>query len=726
MAMSGETTSQDFSGQDLRGQSFKNKVLEGAKFVRADIRGVDFSGAHLKNADFTSCKAGLTKQTKLFLYIVNSLLLFSVSIISLIINFALANTFSKNIEYYNAISIFVAIAYIFIAIRHYKHIIYTKSIKNGTSLIAREIVIVFLIVGAIIFVWLKDIYILRDFALGSVFSFISIPLNVWSIAIPCSCVVALQGTWLSFLLPITVAIIAGIGSPLLLILILIILSPPGGGGSDPSLAFLIIILFSQFSTILFSAYISWQAFSNNDNFSFVRKIAINFATIGGTNFTKAKLENTIFFNAELKNTNFESADFNQTYFHNAQEVHLAKFTDSSIYSNKKVLNLLVAGEAQPGESYVEMNFEKANFKNFFLRGVNFEKANLTEANFEEAKLQGANLTRVHALGTNFSKASMTGAFIQEWNINSLTNLEYVDCDYINRVRYPKNDPNNFEPLPSSGKFEKYQFTYLYQEIENTIDLILLHGLDWKAFIAAFGVLKIKHKGKNINVKSIDYKGNNVCVIKVKIPPDANKKKIYKELRENYKKALIKIEYYRKKLKINQKDLESYRQMNSEWSKCFSSFTNNHPINISPNIIMEGMMSKQKEDYSSTFKNSPITVEQSGAVLIGREHKNKISRNSNNEISNYHESNKACLKQKLAQLKNEISQENCNDDDKQEALEQIRLIEGILFESNNQSGSKQKLVNRAVKILKGTFSELPRGAAIVTICNQLPELIAKLI
>ncbi|NER32342.1 MAG: pentapeptide repeat-containing protein [Symploca sp. SIO1C4] len=82
-------------------------------------------------------------------------------------------------------------------------------------------------------------------------------------------------------------------------------------------------------------------------------------------------------------------------------------------------------------------------------------ADIYGANLKSANLKSANLRRVKALGTNFSRAILTGACIQDWNINSETNLENVICDYIYLKKYeqkrrPFNPKRNFEP----GEFAK--------------------------------------------------------------------------------------------------------------------------------------------------------------------------------------------------------------------------------------------------------------------------------
>ena len=75
-----------------------------------------------------------------------------------------------------------------------------------------------------------------------------------------------------------------------------------------------------------------------------------------------------------------------------------------------------------------LNYAYLNYG--YLRGANLTRADLTGAKLVGANLTGANLIGVQALQTNFDGATLTGACIQDWNINSETNLENVICDYV--------------------------------------------------------------------------------------------------------------------------------------------------------------------------------------------------------------------------------------------------------------------------------------------------------
>ncbi len=75
------------------------------------------------------------------------------------------------------------------------------------------------------------------------------------------------------------------------------------------------------------------------------------------------------------------------------------------------------------------------------------------------------------------------------------------------------------------------------------------------------------------------------------------------------------------------------------------------------------------------------------------------------------------------MQNEIFETELDDEDKEDTLEQIQVIAKAL--QNSQNSVMKKTVKKAMKMLRGTAAALPPSAAMVTICNQLPDLISKI-
>ncbi|MBP0017299.1 MAG: pentapeptide repeat-containing protein [Cyanobacteria bacterium SBLK] len=141
---------------------------------------------------------------------------------------------------------------------------------------------------------------------------------------------------------------------------------------------------------------------------------------------------------------------------------------------------------QTGNGY-EKSFLKADMHGAYLKGVNLEEANLKQADLSDAILHDANLKNVNltdtlAIGTDFTGAYLTGACLEAWNIDSSTILDRVDCQYIfllekcnvrgSRERRPHDSYKTFDP----GDFEK-----LYQQLMDTVQLLLKNGVNPEAF-----------------------------------------------------------------------------------------------------------------------------------------------------------------------------------------------------------------------------------------------------
>jgi len=107
----------------------------------------------------------------------------------------------------------------------------------------------------------------------------------------------------------------------------------------------------------------------------------------------------------------------------------------------------------------------------------------------QANLEWANLTETQALATDFTEACFTGACLEAWNIGANTNLDRVDCRFVYLLEYPKPETDDRERRPSYGEFAPGDFTKLFEEVVNAIDLIFRNGVDWKAFVTT--LLKAK-------------------------------------------------------------------------------------------------------------------------------------------------------------------------------------------------------------------------------------------
>jgi hypothetical protein len=131
---------------------------------------------------------------------------------------------------------------------------------------------------------------------------------------------------------------------------------------------------------------------------------------------------------------------------------------------------------------------------------------------------------------------LTGACIEHWNVDNKTQLAEVNCQYI----YLKNKQE--ERRPSSGEFEKGDFTKLFSKVVNTVDLIFKEGVEWKPFVNTLKEVQVLNEDTPINVQAIEDKGDGVFVVKVHVPPEANKEKIHQELIQKYELQLSEVKH----------------------------------------------------------------------------------------------------------------------------------------------------------------------------------------
>lgn len=183
----------------------------------------------------------------------------------------------------------------------------------------------------------------------------------------------------------------------------------------------------------------------------------------------------------------------------------------------------------------DTNLRRANLNGAFLckaklSGVYLRDSNLNWANFRSANLTEANLGRTKALATIFIGANFTGACIEDWHINSDTNLEGIICDYIYLRHHRK------ERRPIKGNFAPGEFTKLFQKSLETVDLIFRNGIDWDAFAYSFKKLEVENQGAQLDVQSIEKKGDGILVVRVAVSPDADKAKIHSDFMQGYEFA----------------------------------------------------------------------------------------------------------------------------------------------------------------------------------------------
>ncbi len=334
----------------------------------------------------------------------------------------------------------------------------------------------------------------------------------------------------------------------------------------------------NFSEIIFSKTDARGAYFQNVNFEHANLDDINLrgANFIDVNLTRAELRNADFSGATLKRTNFFHSELNGSKFRG--------LCLKSIFFKRANLE--------------ETDFSRANLQLADLRYANLRKANLNEAilwsaNFNwadlsEANLCDADLSRSIGLGTNFSNAILTGVRVENWNIDSTTNLKNISCKYC----YLKSKKGERRPSGNNRDFKPSEFTTLFQKALSTIDLIFSDGIDWRAFLLSLEELQNEYGKENVGVQAIERKSGNSFVIRVEVPPEVNKAKIEESFWSKYKPLL----------KDKDREIKLLSQQTEFYSEQIEVIRKDNTRLLG---IVETMAEKETSKVNMTF-NAPVT------------------------------------------------------------------------------------------------------------------------
>ncbi|WP_048325663.1 pentapeptide repeat-containing protein, partial [Crocosphaera watsonii] len=456
---------------------------------------------------------------------------------------------------------------------------------------------------------------------------------------------------------------------------------------------------------LFACYLGYRTLKDEMRDPWLRKIVIAFAAMGGTSFYKATVTDADFTGATLKNVNFNRAILTRTCFKDTVKLNLAR-PGNTLLEKPIVRDLLI--NPSSGE---EKDLSKANLRGAYLKEANLQRANLKNADisgatFEYANLSSANLTEVNAVYTNFNSAYLTGACLENWNIDTTTKLDNVDCQYVYLLN------NEKERQPSSGDFKTGEFTKLFEEVFDTVNLIFENGIDWKAFIETMKTVQVENEDTPLEVSSIENKGDGVFVVKVKVPPDADKEKIHQEFEENYQLKLQAVEAkYKALLDAKENEISSYHRENANMME-ITKILASRPINIETKAM------NNSPDNSTNITTGDIN--NTGNLNIG-----KIIKDVNNTIDNISESDNnenEQLKTSLKELMQAIETENeLDDEEKAGAANNVKTIAKASQKPEDEG--LQKKATRAVKLLETLAKGLKPANKLYTACQSiLPQIV----
>lgn len=214
-----------------------------------------------------------------------------------------------------------------------------------------------------------------------------------------------------------------------------------------------------------------------------------------------------------------------------------------------------------------------------LQAADLSWLNLSDCDLSQADLSGATLHATHVLGANLTQANLTGACIQDWNINSDTVLDDVVCDFI----YLKNGQQERRPSDPEKQFSPDDFAQLYKKRLETIDLIFLEDIDWKALLRTFQTLQANKMDENTAIQSIERQSNGEFIIRLEVGKNVDKDLFKQEIHRLYQSQIEELKhYYEFQLAAKDQEVEFYRHQNSNLTEIIK-VQANRPINVQTNI-----------------------------------------------------------------------------------------------------------------------------------------------
>ena len=314
---------------NLRGANLRGRYLQDANLAKADIRGADFTNANLTSAELTEAKAGQPLLWRIIWQFISGIFcstyFFVWTIITVIFSLLLSFNFTVNGSNPYFLNIFVpgGISIIILAM------IFWYLVNKGFSYLLMNLSIFFTIIVVTIILdrlanpaqltarGVEGLFYIFFYTILPGFIIIAgaIPFTIaFFYSKPVSLIVSLL--WFIQTSSMLAFVLKTLANNEILEL---------GGGKIVSVAMII----GSLVIPIFYIYIAWRTIDEDPKYLKLRKVAIAFATIGGTNFTRANLTKANFTKANLKHTNFKYATLTETRFHLAQNINRVKIDEGN-------------------------------------------------------------------------------------------------------------------------------------------------------------------------------------------------------------------------------------------------------------------------------------------------------------------------------------------------------------------------------------------------------------
>ncbi|MFB2938474.1 pentapeptide repeat-containing protein [Aerosakkonemataceae cyanobacterium BLCC-F154] len=298
---------------------------------------------------------------------------------------------------------------------------------------------------------------------------------------------------------------------------------------------------------------------------------LNGACLNRANLSEANLSGALLRGADLTRANLTGANLTGAYLSRA-DLSTALLRVANL-AKADLTGAFLRGAYFTGTNLRGAYLSRADLTGAYMRAANLSEADLTAALFSKADLTAAFFIRTQALYTNFNKAKFTGACIQDWNINSATQLDEIVCDHVYLEYHQK------ERRPVNGEFAAGEFSKLFQKDFAAVDLIFLHGIEWQAFALALQNFHKEMAGYEIYIQAIEQRLDGAFVIRFKVPCDTNKAQIEKALKLQYELALRDFDRkYSEQLQNQSEDIAIHRQQGANLMEIAKTMAN-RPIDL---------------------------------------------------------------------------------------------------------------------------------------------------
>ncbi|WP_228016344.1 pentapeptide repeat-containing protein [Leptolyngbya ectocarpi] len=282
------------------------------------------------------------------------------------------------------------------------------------------------------------------------------------------------------------------------------------------------------------------------NLEFDRK-SLQGVNLSRANLTGANLSGVDLWKANLVLANLTNADLSKARLRDANLIR-------ANLSGARLQEVNLLGANLIDSQLRDADFNKADLSLAHFQGANLDGASLVQANVIETDLRFANLSRsnlsgvtmfhTQALGTRFENVVFTGARIQDWNINSDTRFDGAVCEFV----YLK--ANQKERRPRKGSFKPGEFTALFQQAIDTVDLIFQDGIDWQAFFQSFQELRCQYAGHDLAIQAIERKQSGAFVVRLEVSEDVDRLSFEGDAKQLYEKRLRALEVqYERQLRL---------------------------------------------------------------------------------------------------------------------------------------------------------------------------------